>query len=161
MQPPFSPKALLQNPVHRDSSMAMENWFKKLISASRPHSIRQDGAPPGSNDVPVLMSRTLLHTVLHGLVLLVAFRVLKWMWTKAGSKPSNSTLFKPDTTTGKAENKNREHGGQFSYLYIEMSTHQLLQFRVDSAAFRLSRGHPLCGRAQEYEACSISPISKG
>lgn len=143
--------------------MALESWFKKLISAAGIHSILQDAAqpPPGSNDVPVPTSRALLHTILHGLVLLVALGVLKWTWTKAGSKPSNPTLFKSDATTGETENKNREHGGQSSYLHIGMSAHQLLRFRMDSAAFRLSRGHPLCVRAQEYEACSISSISVG
>lgn len=88
--------------------MMLESWFKKLISAA--HSIWQN-APPGSNDVPVPISRTLLHTTLHGLVLLVALRALKWTWTKAHSEPSNTTLFKPDATKGEAENKNREHGG--------------------------------------------------
>lgn len=155
--PQASAKSRSPNP----SSMVLESWFKKLTSAAGIHSIWQDAAPPGSNDVPVPTSRTLLHTVLHGLVLLVVLRVLKWTWTKAGFKPSNTTFVKSDVIIGKTENKNREHGGQSSYLYIGMSAYQLLQFRVDSAALRLSRGHPLCVRTQECEACSISSISVG
>ena len=127
--------------------MMLESWFKKLISAAGLHSllIWQDGAPqaPGSNDVPVSISRALLHTTLHGLVLLVALGALKWTWTKARSEPSNTTPSKPDATKGEAENKNREHGGRSGCLCIGTSTHQVLQFRVDSAAFRVSRGHPL------------------
>lgn len=156
MQPPFSAKSRRSKP----SSMVSESWFKKLISAGR-HSIWQDAAPsPGSNDVPMPISLALLHTVLHGLVLLVVLGVLKWTWTKAGSKPSN-TLFKSDATTGEVENKNREHGGRSNYLCIGTSTHQLVRFRVDSPAFRLSRSHSLCARAQKHNACSISSISVG
>jgi hypothetical protein len=115
--------------------MMLESWSKKLISAAGLHSIWQDATPPGSNDVPVPISRALLHTTLQCLVLLVALRALKWTWTKARSEPSNTTLFKPDATKGEAENKNREHGGQSGYLRIGMSTHRVFRFRVDSATF--------------------------
>ncbi|KAH0839611.1 hypothetical protein J3R83DRAFT_527 [Lanmaoa asiatica] len=90
--------------------MAFESWFKKLISAAELPSLWQDAVPPGSNDVPVPISRALLHTILHGLVLLVVLRILKWARTKADSKPNNTTLFKLDATKDGAENKNRKHG---------------------------------------------------
>lgn len=141
--------------------MVLERWFEQLMSAASLHSIWQDVVPPGPNDVPVPISRTLLHSTLHGLVLLVALRVLKWTWTKARSKPSNTTLLKPDATKADAENKNREHGGHAGHLRLELSTHWIFQSRMDSTAFRLSRGLPLCVRAQGYEACSISSISVG
>lgn len=75
-----------------------------------PYTIGRD-AFPGSNDVPVSRSRAMLHTVLHGLVLLLAFRVFKWTWTRTGSK-SDGAILDSNTTKREAENRNREHGGQ-------------------------------------------------
>lgn len=94
--------------------MVLEGWFKKLISAAGSRSTGRD-APPSTNDVPVPTSRALLHTILHGLVLLVVFRVFKWTWARTSSKPSNAT-FGSDAIKGKTDNKNREHGGQSTWL---------------------------------------------
>ena len=121
---------LLQHSPHRDSSMMPASWFERLISAAGLHSIWRDIAPPGSNDAHIPTSRALLHTTLHGLLLLVALRLLKWMWTKARPKPTNTTLLKPNATKGGAsENKYRQHGGQSGYLSLALSTHQMLQFQ--------------------------------
>ncbi|KAG8218335.1 hypothetical protein J3R82DRAFT_3950 [Butyriboletus roseoflavus] len=125
--------------------MVLESWFKRLISAARLHSIWQDAAAPGSNDVPVPMSRTLLHTVLHGLVLLVFLMVLKRMWTKAGSKPSN-TLFKPDTTTGEADNKNQWTPQRFDYPEVTPCAFELKNLKpVPYRPFRWGQYHVTMG----------------
>ncbi|KAF8558951.1 hypothetical protein OG21DRAFT_1453987 [Imleria badia] len=115
--------------------MRLENWFEQLMSAAGIHIWQDVAHPPGSNDVPVPISRTLLHTILHGLVLLVALRVLKWTWTKAHSEPSNATLLKPDATKGDAENKNREHG--------EWTPQRFDYPEVTSCAFKLKNMKPV------------------
>lgn len=139
--------------------MVLKAWLKKLILAAGLHRIWRD-TPPGSNDVPLPMSRVLLHTLLRSIVLSVAFRLFKWTWIRIGSKPSNPVA-DSDATQVKPGNKNREHGGQSDYLGIGVGTHKVPQCRVDTTALQLSGGHPLCVRTQGCEARPVSSIPVG